>query len=159
MSQPCTLTVHNGLPDWCEAHRRYHHGHTRKWAVGTDEASVAKRELWTKLAENIPIEPEKKQYVPYTAAEMVASYAATLAEHMATGQKRVPVDTWLERRKTCNECEYRDVDKDSCKICRCKLSPSELESVLIGEKLKWAVAKCPIDRWGKYVEPGKNPDV
>lgn len=155
-TEPCTLIVFNGLPDYCEAHRRYHHGaRHRAWALGTDAASIAKREQWTKLAENIPIVPETKQpTVPYTAAQMVAEYTATLAEHLAGGSRRVPLDVWMARREICNTCGYRDTKKDACKICRCKLSPSELEAALVGEKLKWAVARCPIDRWGRWYADG-----
>lgn len=158
MSEPCTLVAHNGLPDYCEQHRRYHHGHHRKWALGTDEISIAKREQWTKLAENIPIEPERKRTVPFTAAQMLVSYAETLKEHIAGGRVMVPLEVWQERRDKCNACEYHDKKNDACYVCRCKLSPSLLEALIIGDKLKWAVSKCPLPEpvWNKYVAPSSE---
>lgn len=44
---PCVLSERNGLPDWCEEHQRYHHGHHRKFALGYDEVSEGYRRRWS----------------------------------------------------------------------------------------------------------------
>lgn len=149
--KPCTLITKNGIPDWCASGcERYHHGHHRKYALGTDELSIGYRIRWAQLAIAASSLPVEEKYVPYTIAQAIENYALTLAEHVATGRRMVPLPVYQERRETCNQCDMRDPDKDACRICKCKLSPTEWEALLIGDKLKWAVAECPANKWKKW---------
>jgi hypothetical protein len=99
------------------------------------------------------IEPKT---IPMTATEAIANYASTLKKHIAGGRKMVSLEVHEERRNKCNACEYRDTKTDSCKICHCSLSPSALESLLIGDKLWWAVASCPIGEWVGHEDDIRN---
>lgn len=151
--QPCVLTIRDGLDGWCEGHRRYHCGHTRQYALGTDAVSVGYRIRWTVVAEGMAIDPEPERglTIPYTLAQAVAEYAKTTARHVAGGRKMVPAEIRAVRRGICDGCQYRDQDHDSCRICHCNLSPSELQSTILGDKLSWAVASCPVDKWGEWI--------
>lgn len=84
---------------------------------------------------------------PLTPTQQVASYIATATEHVADGSKLVPLLIFEYRRELCNACPHRNAKKDSCTLCGCKL-----HKTLLGDKLNWAVSRCPIGKWEKYAD-------
>lgn len=58
MIPPCKMSYRYGVPDavgpyWCSDCKRYHTGHSYKWAIGEDAVSVAKRAAWRGYAETV----------------------------------------------------------------------------------------------------------
>lgn len=84
---------------------------------------------------------------PLTATKKAKNYTSTLAEHIANGRKLVPLPVLKSRREQCNACPHRDAKKDTCKLCGCPL-----HKTVLGDKLAWAVSKCPIGKWEKYAD-------
>lgn len=152
MIEPCVLIHRGGLDNWCENHHMYHNGPSEKWAVGEDDISIRWRQIWDNLRNGIRDHtlPEIPEPLPYTTAELVNNYLQTLAAHKAGGSLMVPDHVRQQRREVCDGCDLRDKETDSCKICKCSLSPTEIEATLIGDKLRWAVAKCPAKKWSEW---------
>lgn len=147
--------------NYCLRHRRVHIGHAATIAMADTPEAEAYRLVWDGGRAVHPkhlLQPSPTPK-PFTPLQMLASYTETLTRHIAGGRVMVPVSIHQHRRDTCNACPHRNAEKDACGICGCKLDPTHLEATIIGDKLRWAVAECPVGKWQawKESEPPKQP--
>ena len=114
-------------------------------AIDPSEKGESYRKLWdkgTNIKHNQPTIPK-----PLSATQMLADYAATFTKHVAGGRVMVPDSIHQYRRGMCNDCQHRNKETDRCGICSCKITPNLIEATVLGDKLRWAVASCPVDKW------------
>lgn len=150
MSESCVLTEKNGRLDYCAKHDMEHWGHNRAYALGTDEKSIRMREAWDKIkAGDVP--PHHDKPLPNMAARTI-NYIASLTEHIANGRRLIPLEVRNERWAFCEPCEFRNREFNACSICGCPLS----EDNKLGDKLSWAVSKCPDGKWASWQEPQRH---
>ncbi len=132
--------------DYCTRHKRTHYGHLRQIALDPSEIGDKFRAVWDQQTDGtLPM--------PSTAAR-IKNYIASLSEHVANGSKLVPLEVRQNRAAICEPCEYRNTKSNACSLCGCQLN----EENVLGDKLAWAVSKCPANKWGKYndTEPIDN---
>lgn len=142
MTPPCALIEKDGNPNWCDSGcERFHDGHYRDYALDAGEKGQRFREHWRRTKHT-----DKPLPGITTRAR---NYIATLAEHVANGSKKVPLVV-REHRWTdhCEPCKYRNREHNACSICGCPLTPDNL----LGDKLSWAVSKCPDNQWTSWSE-------
>lgn len=135
----CTLVTKDGLTNWCERHQMYHNGHYATYAVDPGEKGQRFRKLWDQQTDGTLPMP--------SLLTQAKNYIATLCEHKANGSKLVPLIIRTARASICEACEHRNTEDNACTLCGCRLNPNNV----LGDKLSWAVSKCPVGKWGKYV--------
>ncbi|MBL8824883.1 MAG: hypothetical protein JNJ77_20015 [Planctomycetia bacterium] len=141
MSEPCTLTTHKELPDWCSHHQRYHTGHQKKWALGTDENSRQMRHLWDQL-----LEKDRPSFL-----QKLGHYTGSTFRHILSGFKTVPDEIHDQRAAICKECPSNV--NNECIECGCPTKPT-----LIGDKLRRATESCDMNppKWGVWKPSAVN---
>ena len=81
-----------------------------------------------------------------TLFEMAKNFAASVAEWVDRGAPVVTEEQFQQRVETCHTCEFFDAEafggKGRCQKCGCS-----------SYKLFLATAKCPIDKWGRTIDP------
>ena len=147
MGNICTLTEHDGKHNWCERHQMYHNGHYAKYAVDAGEKGQKFRALWDRQASG-----DRSNLPMPSLAVKAKNYLADLAEHVAGGRILVPLEVRAARAAICDPCAHRNTNQNACSLCGCSLHGDNV----LGDKLGWAVSKCPAGKWGKYVPSPYN---
>lgn len=77
-----------------------------------------------------------------TLTQRVATFAASVASHIAAGMPRATDEQIAERFAICQGCEF--LSGGACSKCGC---PVQREWKFIS-KLSWANESCPVGKWG-----------
>lgn len=137
MTNLCILTERDGKPNYCEQHKMYHGGHYAAYAIDPGEKGRVFRDLWDRQRD----EPK-----PVSTATKISNYIGDLRLHRKHGKMVLPDEVRNYRASECEPCEYRDKGKNACTKCGCPLYPT-----ILGDKLAWAVSKCPIGKWSEWI--------
>lgn len=81
-------------------------------------------------------------------AQKAKNFTKAVTKHVIKGFRNVPEDVQKARYDTCKGCEHYNPEKDSCRLCGCKMSV----------KTGWAEQECPINLWTAWSKPSSPPE-
>jgi hypothetical protein len=71
----------------------------------------------------------------------LTTFARALARHIRDWCRAASKYEQARRRSICDDCPFRNVEKDRCTKCGCSLSG------LLLNKIRWRSEHCPIGKW------------
>ncbi|TXH42683.1 MAG: hypothetical protein E6Q97_35310 [Desulfurellales bacterium] len=83
-----------------------------------------------------------------TLVEKAKNFTKAVTKHVIKGFRNVPEDVQKARYDTCKGCEHYNPEKDSCRLCGCKMSV----------KTGWSEQECPINLWTAWSKPSSPPE-
>lgn len=119
----------------------------RVYAEYLNNLKLSQNNKPTKLQAVKTIPKPTVTHTPIGVSDMVKNFSRSMANWAKKGFKVVTPEQFEERLKTCQSCDQWNsaalAGTGRCKVCGCSTQA----------KLRLATEKCPIDKWGRLINP------
>lgn len=102
-----------------------------QYCQGTSGLSREKEEVYLQIALD-KLEGKEPSFI-----KKVSNFSQALVNHLKSGCESVSDFERDLRQEICNQCEFFDRNKSSCRLCGCNLNI----------KTWWSTSKCPENKW------------